>query len=527
MAAGRRDSTQPFSEALRSRAATTGRGSAAEARRAEKCRGAEAIGYYRVSTIKQVTEGMSLPEQQRQVMRQASRLGLRLAMEFRDEGLSGRRLDRAGFMAMIEYAETHMSIGHLVCMNPSRLGRNNWLAEFLIELSLTTGLKIHFVDCAFDLSTANGRRDFRSANVEAAFYAENASEESTRRGIQARREGRPTGRLPNGYDLVRRSVRGPYTGCHNGMSGLIRRSFELMASGGMSVTEVLARMTEEGLRTRAGERYTLQSFSSMLRNRRYTGWDHVTGDEWAPSILPAIVPDDLFESVQARLEGRTPGTYATKTASLALMGFARCATCGGAITGYSKVKGETAFFYYKCAHDSRHLHASAKTVDSCFAGLLSRYGLDCHDLPLLRRILDEEVGENRDRLRLEARRCRDRLSALPGKLTSLSNAVRDGRLDPEDFRDMKVRHTEEKAYLEEALRQADSEFCTFSDDMDALLDPGLDLGEGWRSTIPESRRVLQTACFPSGVSVARTGSGPVSVVPLPPGPSSMLRPRGG
>lgn len=525
MAAGHRGSTQPFADALRTRAATTGRGSAAKARRAEKCRGNEAVAYYRVSTIKQVTEGMSLPEQQRQVMREVSRLGLTLAMEFRDEGLSGRRLDRAGFMAMIEFAETHMSIGHLVCMNPSRLGRNNWLAEFLIELSLTTGLKIHFVDCAFDLSTAAGRRDFRSANVEAAFYAENASEESTRRGEQARREGQPTCRPPNGYDPVRRSVSGPYTFKPNEIAGFITRSFELMASGGMSATEALARLTEEGLRTGAGKPYTLQSFTSMLQNRAYTGLIKISGTEWGEGNYPAIVPDDLFEAVQARLDGRAPGTYATRSASLALMGFARCAFCGGSVTGYPMSKNGNTYHYYKCARDSHHLHASASVVEGCFAGVLRHYGLNRDEIPRLRSILDEEVGEEMNRRRLEVRRCRDRLSALRGAMESLKDALGRGRLAPEDYNEMKARNAEERADLEEALRQAESELRTFSDDMDAIFDPALGLGEGWRSTALDSRRMLQAACFPGGVEIARGADGSVSIAPLPPGPTVFLKER--
>lgn len=488
-------------------------------------RGIEAVAYYRVSTPRQVSEGLSLEDQQRRAREKASELSLNLVREYQDSGCSGRRLDRDEFLKMVAFVEDTPTIGHVISLNPSRLGRNNWLAEFLIEFTLQTGVELHFIDCDFDLGTAVGRRSFRLDCVEAAFVAEQASEDSSQRGESIRSGGQPTSVPPQGYDPVHRSPGRPYTYEVNEMAAKVRMSFELVARRDRGLREILDLMNEEGLRTRSGRPYSLQSFSNMLRNRTYTGRIKVSGDEWVGANFPAIIPDEMFEVVQARLERRTPGTYATRKASLALMGYARCLTCGGALTGYPMTKGGKIYRYYKCDRDSQHFHAPANNVDGHFARLLGQYRLDPSSIPGLRAILEEEARESHDRLRSRIRGIHERLSALPDELARLQDSVRRGQLNLGDFASMKARHEAELTSLEEALGRAKDDMTEFENWRDSRINPDIDFGTLWLEADLDTRRELQTACFPGGILVSKIDPDRIEVEPAPPGPDPLLMRR--
>ena len=63
-----------------------------------------AAGYVRVSTMAQAKEGESLQTQRDGIARYCERHGLELVQLYADEGVSGRKQDRPGLMALLKDA---------------------------------------------------------------------------------------------------------------------------------------------------------------------------------------------------------------------------------------------------------------------------------------------------------------------------------------------------------------------------------------------------------------------------------------
>ena len=90
------------------------------------------------------------------------------------------------------------------------------------------------------------------------------------------------------------------------LAPLVKCAFEGVASRRKTQREELAEVTSLGLVTRRGRPMSLQSFGDMLRNPLYMG--RVVVPKWGfegPGDFEALVSPELFESVQAALEGRT------------------------------------------------------------------------------------------------------------------------------------------------------------------------------------------------------------------------------
>src|SRR5262249_35411845 len=117
---------------------------------------------------------------------------------------------------------------------------------------------------------------------------------------------------------------------------LVQLAFEVYAEGKLSKAQVLKYVTELGLRNAAsGNPLTPQTFDRMLRNPLYAG--HVTS-AWGiqrRGAFQAIVSDEVFSQVEARLIGTKPvrQTRTRENEMFPLRVFIRCSSCEKGITG--------------------------------------------------------------------------------------------------------------------------------------------------------------------------------------------------
>ena len=109
-------------------------------------------------------------------------------------------------------------------------------------------------------------------------------------------------------------------------------------------------LNEKGITTSKGKPMTYNIVHNMLKNRRYLG-EYVFRDMLIPDGIPAIVPVELFDKVQARMElnAKAPARKKAKEEYL-LSTKLFCGYCGATICGESGTgrNGES-HHYYKCA----------------------------------------------------------------------------------------------------------------------------------------------------------------------------------
>ena len=145
-------------------------------------------------------------------------------------------------------------------------------------------------------------------------------------------------------------------------SPLVLEAFQRYDNGDKMV-EIVNFLNDKGVRNMLGGKMTHSSVNTMLKNRRYIG-ELSFRDIVVPDAIPVIVPKDLFDRVQKRLDknkrapacGKADEEYLLTTKLF-------CGKCGALMFGESgtSATGRT-YYYYKCANVKRRKGCNKKTV---------------------------------------------------------------------------------------------------------------------------------------------------------------------
>ena len=146
------------------------------------------------------------------------------------------------------------------------------------------------------------------------------------------------------------------------ISPLVLEAFQRYDNG-EKIVEIMNYLNEKGVRNMLGGKLTCSSMNTMLKNRRYIG-ELSFRDIVVPDAIPAIVPKDLFDRVQKRMEknkraparGKADEEYLLTTKLF-------CGKCGALMFGESgtSATGRT-YYYYKCATAKKKKGCNKKTV---------------------------------------------------------------------------------------------------------------------------------------------------------------------
>ncbi|MFQ6065680.1 MAG: recombinase family protein [bacterium] len=117
----------------------------------------KAIGYVRVSTQEQKRKGLSLEAQENRIRKYANLHHLSLAEVVKDEGKSGRDLNREGLQKVVALCEKR-KVEHLIVYKMDRLTRETLDLLILMERILKPNkVQLHSITERVDTSTAQGR----------------------------------------------------------------------------------------------------------------------------------------------------------------------------------------------------------------------------------------------------------------------------------------------------------------------------------------------------------------------------------
>ena len=118
---------------------------------------------------------------------------------------------------------------------------------------------------------------------------------------------------------------------------------------GETISSIIDWLNEQGLTNTRGQKMTFNSVGHMLHNRRYIG-EFQYRDVVVPDGIPAIVPKDLFDRVQAKLakNKKAPARHKAEDDYL-LTTKLFCGYCGAYLCGESGTSRTGAVHhYYKC-----------------------------------------------------------------------------------------------------------------------------------------------------------------------------------
>jgi DNA invertase Pin-like site-specific DNA recombinase len=415
----------------------------------------QAVIYARVSSKEQEKEGFSIPAQLKLLKEYAAAQGFSVVQEYVDVE-TAKATGRSAFGAMVDLFKVQSIIRTLLVEKTDRLYRNmkDWVT--LDELDL----EIHFPKEGVILS-----RESRSSEkfmhgikvLMAKNYIDNLSEEA-RKGMQEKAE---QGLWPTKAPLGYRNITGP-----NGKkiivsdprcAPIITKLFEWYASGLYTVREVSEKVRELGLvHHKSGTKVPVSTVNAILRNRLYSGQLEWKGRHYQGSHEP-IVSVELWERVQAVMDGRLAKKHRRVTRDFAFSGLITCQACGSAVVG--EIKKER-YVYYHCTGYVNKSQGKVRTcsrkyvreeaLEAQFTGLLGFLHFDDEVLGWVRDALHASHADQRREYEIAIERHQSEFKRLDGRIRAMYVDKLDGIVDAAFYDRMSApwREQQERCLLE-------------------------------------------------------------------------------
>ena len=130
----------------------------------------------------------------------------------------------------------------------------------------------------------------------------------------------------------------------------------------VTVFGIVTEMTAQGLLAANGKPLTYNTICNMLHNRRYIG-EYSFRETILPDCVPAIVPRDLFDRVQERLERNKKAPARYKAEEEYLLSTIRILVYA-AEQIYGAGRGSTKYQYVEDELDKRGLSVDAAAIEA-------------------------------------------------------------------------------------------------------------------------------------------------------------------
>jgi DNA invertase Pin-like site-specific DNA recombinase len=460
--------------------------------------------YTRVSSKEQL-QNMSLPTQRRACVEYCERHGIEVAEVFVEEGESAKTMDRPVLQQLLAYCREHRGrVDHVIVYAINRLARKHYDHAVIAALLQKLGITLRSVTEPINETSIGQLME----GILASFsqFDNDVRAERTIEGMRAAlRDGRWTFGPPIGYRRVFEGGAHATIAPDPERAPLVRRAFELMATGRHTKREVLAEVTRQGLVTARNAAVSPQTFQQILRNPIYAGWLMVPkwGDDRYRGDFEALVDEALFERVQAVLDGRrvrlTP--YARNHPDFPLRCFARCGRCNTPVTGSWSRGRSKRYAYYRCRkRGCGAVNVPTRELERRFVAFMDGLAPNDQYLALFEQVV-LQVWKNRQ-VDAAAAGCRleQQVADLRAKKTQLVEAgVYKKLLDEQTFREQMDGLNERLALAELALHDArldeiDTEgLVAFAKTI--LAQPS----RFWIEASLDQRQRLQRLLFPAGV----------------------------
>ena len=309
------------------------------------------ILYARKSEEDKMRQVQSIDDQVRELHALADRKNLTVTRELREEQ-SAKAPGRPQFDAMMQAIRRGEADGVLVwsinrlLRNPIDEGTIKWMLQEGVLRSIQTMDKEHTpLDNVMIIGVESG--------VATQFILD--LRKGVLRGLQSKLEkGWYPHRAPLGYLNDKFREKGDKTILPDPeLFPLIRKAWDLLLTGGYTVPQIQTVLnTQWGVRTPArrggggGQPVPRSTLYRLFANIFYAGYFYHNGTLYK-GAHPAMVSMEEFDRAQ-KIIG-VESTIRPKTQELAFTGLIRCATCGGWVTGGTKVKPSgRRYTYYHC-----------------------------------------------------------------------------------------------------------------------------------------------------------------------------------
>lgn len=302
--------------------------------------GTRAVIYSRVSTREQAEQGYSIESQLKLLHEFAKENRIDIVKEFIDVE-SAKSAGRTQYTEMQKFLRQNTTVKTILCEKTDRLYRNfyDYVALDIDQSGLTIVLVKE--NAVLNRESRSHEKLVHGLKVLLAKnYIDNLKEETSKGMLEKAEQGEFPHRAPLGYknNLETHTIElDPL------QAPLVRRMFELYATGTYSIDTLREKMADEGLRSRGGRKVHRSEIAAILVNPMYHGTFR-----WRKRLFKGIheplISKDLFDHVQRVLK-RFVKPRRTKL-DFPFRGLLTCGKCGTSFTAERKKKR---YVYYHCS----------------------------------------------------------------------------------------------------------------------------------------------------------------------------------
>lgn len=306
----------------------------------------KAVLLCRVSSKEQEETGYSLPAQEKLLNDYCSNKDIGLAHKpFSISESAGGQKQREVFNDMLTYVVKH-DIKTIVCEKVDRLTRNFRDAVAINDwLNADAERQVHFVKENVVLSSTSKSNEKFIWNIKvsvAQYYIDNLSEEVKKGQKEKIAQGWLPTRPPIGYKTVGDKGHKIHVIDEN-KAPMVKKMFQLYATGDYSLILLTRVMQEEGLRNDNNNKITKSRIHEYLHDPFYIGKIVWKGIEYQGK-QETLIEEPLFNTVQTIMRGKT--TLKLTKHNFLFKGLLYCPECTGLIT-WETGKGHV---YGHCNH---------------------------------------------------------------------------------------------------------------------------------------------------------------------------------
>jgi site-specific DNA recombinase len=305
----------------------------------------KSILFCRVSSKEQEETGYSLPAQEKLLEDYANKKNYHCSKIFSiSESASGHKR-RKIFDQMIKYLKKQ-NINIIICEKVDRLTRNLRDAVVINEwVNGSEKREVHFLKENFVLHKNSMSHDKFIWNIKVStsqFYIDNLSEEVKKGQKEKLTQGWLPTKPPFGYKTVGEKGHKIHI-IDEEIAPLVKKMFNLYATGNYSIKKLSDKMYDVGLRSRTGSKLSKSRLHTTLRDPFYIGIN-VWNDHEYPGKQEQFINKAIFDKVQAMMSSKTTPKY--NKHNFLFKGLIACDECSGTIT-WETQKGN---IYGHCNH---------------------------------------------------------------------------------------------------------------------------------------------------------------------------------
>lgn len=224
------------------------------------------LGYVRVSTEEQATEGYSLDNQRADIKDYCKRNKWELVDILSDEGVSGATLNQREGMQRLLRQVSKEDIDYVIVWKISRLSRRLSDVVKIVEILDNKKTYLYSIKDNIDTNSQMGKSFLYIGSIFAEIERENLIVQ-VRGGMREKaKQGRWVGgKPPIGYELV-----DEYLVVNQEKANVVKLIFKDYLSGA-GYTEIADRLNQQGYKTREDKAFSNTSVKGILRNPIYAG----------------------------------------------------------------------------------------------------------------------------------------------------------------------------------------------------------------------------------------------------------------